>query len=260
MPSARSSQFASSLLLIGSRLAGGLDLHLEAPVSSPYVALTVEVLRAFEVAVSRVDDHHYRVQQGSYPGTEYPVEGDHSTASYFLAAAAVTAGRVRVCGLSPDSQQADAVLQRILADTGCKVRRGPDWIEVHGNGELQPLDHDMTAAPDLVPTLAVLALFSAGPSTLRGVGHLRHKESDRLDLLVRNLKILGRPAQATADRLEIGPQVNALRGGEVITASDHRMAMAFAIAGLRIPGVVIDDANCVGKSNPGFWNQLDALR
>ncbi len=261
IPSGRSSQFASSLLLIGSRLPGGLDLHLEAPVvSSPYVELTVSVLRAFGVAVSRIGDDHWRVEEGSYPGTEYRVEGDHSAASYFLAAAAVTGGRLRVRGLSPDSQQADACLQRILADAGCDVLRGPDWIEVRGHGEIRPMDLDMAAAPDLVPTLAVLALFAEGPSTFRRIGHLRHKESDRLELLARNLEALGRPARATADRLEIGPPVKALRGGTVVTASDHRMAMAFAIAGLRVPGIVVDDADCVGKSNPGFWDQLDGLR
>ena len=122
------------------------------------------------------------------------------------------------------------------------------------------MDLDMAAAPDLVPTLAVLALFAPGPSTFRRIGHLRHKESDRLELLARNLETLGRPSRAVEDRLEIGPQSNAPRGGTVITASDHRMAMAFAVAGLRIPGIVVDDADCVGKSNPGFWNQLDDLR
>jgi 3-phosphoshikimate 1-carboxyvinyltransferase len=117
----------------------------------------------------------------------------------------------------------------------------------------------MSEAPDLVPTLAVLGLFADGPSTVRGVAHLRLKESDRLEVLAENLRRLGRPAKAIDDRLEIGAGAGPLRGGRIETRSDHRMAMAFAVAGLRIEGVEIDDPDCVSKSNPVFWDAFGAL-
>jgi len=133
-------------------------------------------------------------------------------------------------------------------------------VEVRGSGRIPAFDLAMGHAPDLVPTLAALGLFSEGASTLRGIAHLRHKESDRLGLLARNLRALGREAEAAGDRLEIGPPPKRLRGGVVTTASDHRMAMAFAIAGLRLEGVAVDDVSCVAKSDPRFWDRLEALR
>jgi 3-phosphoshikimate 1-carboxyvinyltransferase len=261
IPAGRSSQFASAMLLIGSRLPGGLELELSPPaVSLPYVEVTVRVLREFGVRVERPEELRWRVPECDYPGREYRVEGDHSSASYFLAAAAILGGRVRAEGLDPDSAQADARLQRILPDLGCTVRSGPDWVQVEGTGTIRPFDLDMSDAPDLVPTLAVLALFADGPSAMRGVGHLRIKESDRLETLAGNLRRLGREASTTRDELLVGEVTSRKPQSAVIeTASDHRMAMAFAIAGLRLPGVTIDDADCVAKSNPGFWQDLYRL-
>jgi 3-phosphoshikimate 1-carboxyvinyltransferase len=261
VPAGRSSQFASAMLLIGSSLPGGLEIELTPPaVSLPYIDLTVRVLEEFGVRVERPDELRWRVPEHGYPGRDYRVEGDHSSASYFLAAAAVLGGRVRAEGLDPDSAQADARLQRILPDLGCEVRSGPGWVEVEGTGTIRPFDLDMSDAPDLVPTLAVLALFADGPSAMRGIGHLRIKESDRLETLAGNLRRLGRDASTTEDALLVGAYTSRKPEETTIeTASDHRMAMAFAIAGLRLPGVTIDDAGCVAKSNPGFWQDLYRL-
>jgi 3-phosphoshikimate 1-carboxyvinyltransferase len=260
LPSGRSSQFASALLLVASSFERGLDLRLEPPVVSlPYVELTAAVLRRFGVVVERRGDLQWRVESGDYPGREYQVEGDHSSASYPLAAAAIVGGRVRVRGLDPQSAQPDARLGRILARAGCAVRTGPSWIEVAGDGRIETLDLRLEEAPDLVPTLAVLALFAEGPSTLRGIAHLRLKESDRLAVLERNLCRLGREARAGQDQLWIGPRTGPLQGTTILTGSDHRMAMAFAVAGLRLKGMRIDDPACVVKSNPGFWDQLARL-
>jgi len=261
LPAGRSSQFTSALLLIGSRLPGGLEIVLAPPaVSLPYVEVTVRVLREFGVRIERTGELRWRVSEGGYRGREFRVEGDHSSASYFLAAAAILGGRVRAEGLDPDSAQPDARLQRILHDLGCRVRSGPDWVEIEGSGRIRPFDLDLSDAPDLVPTLAVLALFADGPSAMRGVGHLRIKESDRLETLAGNLRRLGRDASTTEDALLVGPDSSRRPKGAMIeTASDHRMAMAFAIAGLRIPGVTIDDADCVAKSNPDFWKDFSRL-
>jgi 3-phosphoshikimate 1-carboxyvinyltransferase len=260
VPAGRSSQFASALLLVGSRLDRGLDLTLDPPaVSLPYVELTVGVLEAFGVGIERTDALRWRVRPGTYAAREFRVEGDHSSASYFLAAPAIVGGRVRMEGLHPDSAQADARLGELMAGAGCDVSAGEDWVEVRGGRRYVGFDLDMGAAPDLVPTVAVLAMFADGPSVIRGVEHLRIKESDRLETVASNLRRLGCAAIAIDDRLEIRPDRSGYRGGVIETASDHRMAMSFAVAGLAIEGVVIDDPGCVSKSNADFWSQLDSL-
>jgi len=260
LPGGTSSQFASALLLVGSRLPHGLELMVEPPaVSRPYLDVTVRVLEQFGVAIERPGELQWTVSPQSYGGIDFCVEGDHSSASYFLAAAAIVGGRVRVRGLDPESAQADACFGGILRELGCQVSTGEDWIEVVGDGKVRPFDVDLSDAPDLGPTMAVLGLFAEGPATLRGVSHLRHKESDRLQVLADNLVRLGRGARASGDRLEIARPDGPIRGGRIATASDHRIAMAFAVAGLRVDGVVLDDADCVNKSNPEFWEQFEAL-
>lgn len=257
---ARSSQFASALLLVGARLPEGIDLTLEPPVVSlPYVLLTVQVLEAFGVTIDRRAPLRWSIAPQDYAAREYVVEGDHSSASYLLAAAAIVGGRVRVEGLNPASAQSDAVLPSILAGLGCRVDQGADWIEVHGTGELPPFELDLADCPDLAPTLAVVGLFANGPVVLRRLAHLRIKESDRLESLAVNLRALGRPARVVDDRLEIGAPQGSLKPATIATAADHRMAMAFAVAGLRLQGIVLDDRECVAKSYPGFWHELRRL-
>lgn len=259
IPGGLSSQFASALLLIGASLARGVETTLDPPrVSSPYVALTAAVLEAFGVKVERPSEGRYRVSAQTPRGREYRIEGDHSAASYFLAAAAVVGGRIRVCGLDPRSAQADARLGRDLRAMGCRVDTGDDWIEVEGDGRIRPFDVDLSDAPDLAPTLAVLALFADGPCSIRGVPHLRHKESDRLAALARNVEALGASPTVVADGVRIDGR-GRLAGAPLRTEGDHRVAMAFAVAGLRVDGVVLDDPDCVGKSNPLFWRQLAEL-
>ena len=256
----RSSQFASALLLIAPALRDGLDLTVERPaVSLPYVDSTAEVLSDFGARISRPVKCRWRVEAGGLTGREYRIEGDHSSASYFLSAAAVVGGRVRVERLLPSSPQPDAMLRTILRELGCGVSTGADWIEVRGTGRLPGFDLDLNASPDLAPTLAVLALFAEGPCTLRGIAHLRHKESDRLELLAANLRSLGREAIVIEDRIAVGPRPARLTGGTIATASDHRMAMAFAVAGLRLDGMAVEDPDCVSKSNPVFWEQFERL-
>lgn len=260
----RSSQFASALMSIGCCLPGGLDLRLLPPaVSLPYVELTAAVLDAFGVVVERPARLGWRVRPGVPRARDYAVDGDHSSASYFLAAPVFAGGRVEVRGLDPDSRQPDARLAAILERGGVDVRRRPGAIETRSDGGLRAFDVDLGEAPDLAPTMAALALMADGPCRLRGVAHLRIKESDRLAVLAENLLALGREARATGSTLEIGAPgggTAARRGALVRTASDHRIAMAFAVAGLAIEGIEIDDPGCVSKSNPAFWDLLDALR
>lgn len=256
----RSSQFASALMLIGPTLSGGLDLQLVPPaVSLPYVDVTASVLAAFGATVERLEPLRWRIEEGGLSGGDYVVEGDHSSASYFLAAAAVLGGQVSVGHLSPRSAQADARFGEILEQLGCRVERGEDFVSVTGTGSIPAFDLEVGDCPDLVPTLAVLALFAEGPSAMRDVAHLTLKESDRLEVLADNLNRLGRKAEAGTDALVVGAGGD-LRGATIRTASDHRMAMAFAVAGLRLDGIVIDDPDCVSKSNPDFWTDFERLR
>jgi 3-phosphoshikimate 1-carboxyvinyltransferase len=255
---ARSSQYLSALLLVSPRASGRVELRAEAPVvSGPYVRLTVSVMREFGVAPEEPEPFHYVVEAPrDYPGREFRVEGDYSSAGYYFAAAAITRGRVRVGNLDPDSAQADRGLLEALAGMGCRVDREPDGWQVKGR-ELAGFDLDASEMPDAAPTLAVLALFARGTSRLRGLSTLRIKESDRVAALARELGRMGAEVGEGPDSLEIRP--GRLRGAEVETYRDHRMAMSFALAGLRVPGVRILDPDCVAKSFPGFWDEFERL-
>jgi len=258
-----SSQYLSAILLAAPAAPRGVEVEIEEPlVSRPYVDLTIDVMRRFGADVETFpagsEPTLFRVPAGRpYRPCELEIEGDYSSASYFFAAAAVTSGRVRVERLDPGSRQGDAEFVRLLERMGCRVTRGDSWVEVEGTGSLRGIDADCGAMPDIVPTLAVVALFAGGPTRITGVPHLKVKESDRIVALAAEINRLGGSAAPAADGLKIVPVP--LRGTRIETYSDHRMAMAFAVAGLRIPGTVISDPDCVSKSFPGFWESFERL-
>ena len=257
IPGYPSSQFASALLLIGPCLPEGLHLDLARPlVSRPYLDLTVRTMRAFGADVRvRGDGLAYDVTARPYRATRYAIEGDWSAASYWLSLPAVVGGRVRVRGLRGESAQPDARFTTLLAEAGLSVRHDEDEVEIEGGPGVQPFDFDATHCPDLVPTLAVVALASDGSCRIRGLSHLRYKESDRLDLIAHNLRNLGAAVRVDGDVLAIDGG-SRLEETVIETRSDHRIAMAFAVLGLRSGNVLIDDATCVAKSNPSFWSDL----
>jgi 3-phosphoshikimate 1-carboxyvinyltransferase len=256
----RSSQFASALMSIGPCLRDGLRVQLLPPVvSRPYLELTAEVMGAFGANVCAVGDSEWQVGTAPYRARSFTVEGDHSSASYFLAAPLIASGCVRVERLNPRSRQADACFAQIIERLGGQVSYGENWIEVNGSGELAPFDVSLAHAPDLVPTLAVLGLFADGPSVIRDVAHLRVKESDRLDQLAFNLRQLGRAAETREDRLLIGGHHAPESEPIIETGGDHRIAMAFALAGLRLSGLRVDNDTCVAKSNPNFWKDWERM-
>jgi 3-phosphoshikimate 1-carboxyvinyltransferase len=192
-----------------------------------------------------------------YRGRELMIEPDASGACYFWAAAALGAGRVRVGGLSRGSAQGDVHFVDVLADMGCSVSDDAGGIQVAGPspGALRGVDVDLNDMPDTAQTLAVLALFAAGPTRIRNVGNLRAKETDRIAALACELRKFGATVEEAEDGLSIAPAAQAPPvAPEIDTYGDHRMAMSFALAGLRAPGVVIRDADCVSKSLPGFFD------
>jgi 3-phosphoshikimate 1-carboxyvinyltransferase len=257
----RSSQYVSAVLLAApyARADVGLSFRDGVLVSRPYVELTLQLMRAFGAEADWSADGGLHVAAGrSYLGRSFEVEPDASSAAYPFCAAAITGGRVRVEGIPSDSIQADLALLPILERMGCRVQRGPDYAEVTGlAGRLYGVDVDMNALPDASLALAVVALFASGPTRIRNVGNLRIKETDRLAALEAELRKLGASARTTKDSItiEAGPH----RAAEIETYDDHRMAMAFALAGLRIPGVVIRNPACVSKTWPGYFSVLERL-
>jgi len=258
---ARSSQFASALLLASPAFRQGLCLEVAPPrVSFPYVRMSVEMLEAFGATIAMEGDARFVVPPQLLRATDVEIEGDHSSASYLFAAAAILGGRVAVRGLRANSAQPDARFPRDLASLGCRVDYGGVAIVVEGSGRLPPFVWDLADAPDLAPTAAVLALFAEGPCSLSGLRHLTLKESDRLALLEENLTRLGARASVEDSTLSIiPPSRGTFRGGTIRVAGDHRIAMAFALAGLAVPGVIIDAPGVVAKSYPRFWNDFAAL-
>jgi len=253
-----SSQYLSALLFIGPLAPSGLEIEITGDlVSKPYVDLTLEVLSDFGISYYRQGHQFFQLPGGQcYLPQNYVIEADASSASYFWAAAALTRGRVTITNLSLESSQGDAAFPHVLERLGCTLSESPQGLTLQG-GPLQGIAVDMATMPDLVPTLAVLAAFARGETVITGVAHLRHKESDRLAAVATELTKLGIEAKETADGLSI-------RGGEprgdvIETYNDHRIAMSFAVAGLKAPGMVITDPDCVAKSFPDFWKFFERL-
>jgi 3-phosphoshikimate 1-carboxyvinyltransferase len=254
-----SSQFLSGLLMAAPYTQQGLDLRVDGPlVSQPYVRMTLAVMASFGVPI---EDHGLRQfvvpPERRYQGRAYAIEPDASAASYFWGAAAVTGGRVTVEGLSRDALQGDVAFCDCLRAMGCEVEYAPDRITVTGR-PLQGIEVDMNAISDTVQTLAAVALFAHGPTTITGVAHNRLKETDRIADLARELRKLGAEVEERPDGLRIVP--GKVRGAIVETYHDHRMAMSLALVGLRVPGVVIREPQCTEKTYPRFFADLESLR
>ncbi|HIH03562.1 MAG TPA: 3-phosphoshikimate 1-carboxyvinyltransferase, partial [Methanoregulaceae archaeon] len=225
-----SSQFASSLLLGGPLMPDGLVLRLASPpVSRSYLDLTIGVMTAFGADVDRRGYERFAVRPGTYEGISYAVEGDWSSASYLFALAAALGGRVTVRNLDPASAQGDRRFVGALAAMGCRVSSGPAGITVERDGPLSGIECEMSSAPDTVQTLAVIAALAEGPTRITGIGHLRHKESDRLAVTADRLRSLGAGATVEEDALTVVPAP--LHGDSIDPAGDHRTAMAFAVLG-----------------------------
>lgn len=253
-----SSQFLSGLLMALPYAANPSEIEVDGNlVSVPYVTMTIEVMRAFGVKVDNRKNKRFIVKPGQYMGRKYAIEPDASAASYFFALAAITGGTVTVEGLGTRSLQGDVDFVQVLAHMGCLVDIGADKITVTG-GRLKGLDIDMNAISDTVMTLAVVALFAEGATRIRNVAHIRHKETDRIAAVANELRKFGAEVVEHYDGLTIvPPAVGQFKPAEVATYDDHRMAMSFALAGLKVPGTVILDPGCVGKTYPGFWKDLD---
>jgi 3-phosphoshikimate 1-carboxyvinyltransferase len=251
-----SSQFVSALMLGGATLPDGITLHISQLASGPYIDITADILQTFGANVER-DGNTIRVRAGQLELAEYVVEGDYSSASYWFAAAAATGGTVRVRGLLIPTAQGDAGFLDILAAMGCTVEAGEE-IVVRGPETLRGGTFDCNATPDIVPTLAAIAPLASSPVEIVNVANLRVKESDRLATVTSELRRLGATVEERPDSLLVHPGWNETPA-TIETHNDHRIAMAFAIAGLARGNVVIGRDQVVSKSYPRFWRDLASL-
>lgn len=253
-----SSQYLSSLLLIAPYTQEGLEITVtDGLVSKPYVDMTIDIMTRLGVKVARDGYRRFTIHgRQAYRAGSYVVEPDCSQAGYFWAAAAITGSRIKVKGITKASRQGDVRFTKILEAMGCKIFHEKDGIAVSGVS-LSAVEVDMADMPDIVPTLAVVAAFAKGTTLIKNVAHLKAKESDRLAAVVNELSKMDIKASPTDTGL-------AIKGGRpcgavIDTYGDHRIAMSFAIAGLRVPGIVIKDEKCVEKSFPDFWNVFEGL-
>jgi 3-phosphoshikimate 1-carboxyvinyltransferase len=259
-----SSQFLSGLLMAAPCAKAPVELQITGTlVSQPYIHMTRAVMRSFGVDFETNDElSEFKIAApASYRACDYTIEPDASAASYFWAAAAITGGEVTVDGLTSASLQGDVAFVDCLAAMGCEVRREANSITVIGRPlrgrSLNGVDVDMNAISDTVQTLAVVALFADGATTIRNVAHVRHKETDRIAAVATELRKLGAVVEEREDGLTIEPRP--LHGAAIATYDDHRMAMSFALAGLRQPGVQIRNPECTAKTYPEFFRDLAGL-
>ncbi len=256
LPGDKSSQYLTSLMLAAPYFKNDTAVNILGDLASKsYIDITLDVMRAFGASVENESYQRFTVRAGkSYQARTYAVEGDASSASYFFAAAAVCGGSVGVSRLNPDSVQGDMGFLGALEQMGCKVEKNPEKITVQGY-PLKGISINMNSMPDAVQSLAVVALFAEGKTEITGIANLRIKETDRIAALQTELTRLGARVEAGDDFLVVHP-AKTYSGAEIETYNDHRMAMCFAVAGLKIPGVKIKNPECVNKSFPDFFERL----
>ena len=258
LPGDTSSQFISALLMAAPLGRTPLDLRVDGLVSRPYVTMTLRMMEQFGAGAEAAGDARFVVPPGAYAGRDYAVEPDASTASYFFAAAA-TGGRAQALGLHrAGALQGDVAFLDVLEAMGCTVTDEPEGVRVAGPAALAGLTVDMADLSDTFMTLAAIAPLATSPVTITGIGNVRLKESDRIAAMEDNLRRLEVPTESGADWLRVFPARP--RGARIDPRGDHRIAMAFSVLGLRVPGIVVDDPACVSKTCPTFfelWTELE---
>ena len=260
---AMSSQYISAVLMAAPMARRTTYVQLTGAVASePYVRMTVRMMEQLGVEVATKESRNHRtyiVEPQPYCAGSYRVEPDASNASYFLAAAAITPGAtVTIPGLGSSSLQGDVAFASLLEEMGATVTIEEASMTLTGGSALTGVDVDMSSMPDMVQTLAVVALFARGPTTARNIWNLRIKETDRLAALERELAKLGATVTTGNDWIRVEPPAK-LKAASIATYEDHRMAMAFAVAALRSPGIVIEDPGCTAKTYPGYFDDLAAM-
>lgn len=257
-----SSQYLTALLMVASLLKTDLVIEVDGDlVSKPYIDITLDVMERFGVRVDNQNYRAFRVSGGQTyqsPG-EIMVEGDASSASYFLAAAAIGDGPVRVHGTGNASVQGDAAFAKVLEQMGAQVSYGDYWIEVTGGNRLRGVDVDLNHIPDAAMTIATTALFAEGPTCIRNVYNWRVKETDRLAAMATELRKVGAIVEEGNDYIHITPPTQ-MKPASIDTYNDHRMAMCFSLAAFGDAAIIINDPNCTSKTFPNYFQAFASLR
>ena len=255
-----SSQYLSALLMVAPYAAGPVTLAVTGELQSkPFIDMTIDLMADFGVGVVRDGYRSFSLTPGRYRARDYRVEGDAMSAGYFWAAAAVTGGSITITNLGERTRQGDARFASVLEQMGCAVQWGPDWCRLTGppGGRLRGGTFDLNDMPDQAQTLAVTALFADGPVSILDIGNLRVKETDRLAALSTELTRLGAHVLEGDDEITVWPLERPPEEPVLLeTYGDHRMAMSLAIAGARLPNIVIKDPACAAKTYPGFFGDL----
>lgn len=255
-----SSQYLTSLLIALPLASGDSEIEvIGEQVSKPYLDITLDIMARFGVKAHH--DNHQRFyipgnQQYTSPG-KYMVEGDASSASYFLAAAAISGGTVRVHGIGTDSVQGDTQFVDVLEAMGASVTRSSEWIEVTGK-ELHGIDMDLNHIPDAAMTVATAALFAKGPTRIRNIYNWRVKETDRMHAMSTELRKLGAEVETGSDYILITPPQQ-IQSASIDTYDDHRVAMSFSLAAFGGKAITINDPDCTAKTFPNYFAEFDAI-
>jgi 3-phosphoshikimate 1-carboxyvinyltransferase len=253
-----SSQYLTALLMVAPLLTSDLIIHVEGElVSKPYIDITIDTMARFGVTVTNQNYQRFTVRSGQAyrsPG-EIMVEGDASSASYFLAAAAIGGGPVKVHGTGSASVQGDAQFAKVLELMGAQVRFSDYWIEVTGVGKLRGVDVDLNHIPDAAMTIATTALFAEGPTCIRNIYNWRVKETDRLHAMATELRKLGAVVEEGEDYIHITPPAQ-IQSAAIDTYDDHRMAMCFSLAAFGDAPITINDPRCTSKTFPTYFEEL----
>ena len=253
-----SSQFISSILIAAPLSSEGVELKIEGEfISKPYVDMTIDVMEKFN-AKTEFDKKKktFHIQPQKYTSRDYNIEGDYSSASYLLGAAAVTGGELTIKNLPRDSKQGDKLILDILEDMGAKIRRKPEKVTIESDGRLQGIQVNLSDTPDLLPTVAVLGALAKGTTIIEGVEHARFKETDRIKTCTMELSRLGIPVKEKKDGMIIkGGQI---KGNTIYSHGDHRLVMAFSLIGLKTE-IKIKNAEAYKVSFPGFLKTFKSL-
>lgn len=250
-----SSQYLSALLFIAPLTQVPITIHIKGLKSKPYVDLTIGVMKQFGITVQNENYKTLTVLPQQYKAADMIIEGDYSSASYFFAAAAITNGKVTVKNLNPDSKQGDAYFITILEQMGCRIKKTGDGITVEGTSNLKSVDVDLGDYPDIEQTVAVVAAFAKGKTTIKNIARLKHKETDRISATAKELKKMALLVEQTEDGLVITG--GKPKGASIDTYNDHRMAMSFAVGGLGANGeTTVTNAQVVSKSYTTFFDDL----
>ncbi len=253
-----SSQYLTSILLSAPYANSPVSIKIVGDLTSKsYADITIDVMKQFGVIVENKKYLEFTVPKQNYTAREYEIESDASGVSYFLAAAAITGGRIKINGVNPNSAQGDIRFIDLLEKMGCKIEKGKDFLYLEGPEKLKGIEADMNSMPDTAQTLAVIAALAEGETKIIGIGNLRVKETDRIAAIKNELGKVGIESEAGEDFIII--KGGSPKGAQIATYDDHRMAMSFSVLGLVVPKIKIENPECVSKSFPEFYELFDNL-